>query len=98
MICYTQVMLIENQSKLSWQRLSQAQEEHDSAHKDYYDVRISLFELDEKWTHAKLCKNFVYLMTSLSQVRGERIALHKSYDVMLHRKFFLKILHKHYTL
>ncbi|XP_017301760.1 cilia- and flagella-associated protein 100-like isoform X3 [Diaphorina citri] len=68
---YKQVMLIENQSKLSWQRLSQAQEEHDSAHKDYYDVRISLFELDEKWTHAKLCKNFVYLMTSLSQVRDD---------------------------
>lgn len=65
-------MQMENRFRLSEQRLTLAQQDHEAAHNDYYDVRISLFELDEAWTQAKLCKNFVNLMTSLNQVKGKR--------------------------
>ncbi|KAL1451150.1 hypothetical protein WDU94_003438 [Cyamophila willieti] len=68
---YKQVMLIENRSKVSWRQLAQAEAEYEIAHNNYYDVRISLFKLDEKWSYAKLCKNFVYLMTSLNQVQND---------------------------
>lgn len=67
-------MQMENRYRLSEQRLTIAQQDHEAAHNDYYDVRISLFELDEAWTQAKLCKNFVNLMTSLNQVKGKREA------------------------